>query len=102
MNSYKELSAKIAELMQQAEAQRKAEIATVVQDIRAKMAEYNLTVQDLGMGAGRKASSAKGTTVAPKYRHPTSGATWSGRGKMPKWLAAEVAAGKDKGVFFIA
>jgi len=81
MTSYKELSAKIAALMQQAEAQRKAEIAGVVQQIRAQMLEYNLTVDDLGMG---------------------SGATWSGRGKMPKWLAAEVAAGKDKGVFIIA
>ncbi|OIQ84764.1 H-NS histone family protein [mine drainage metagenome] len=101
MTSYKELSAKIAALMQQAEAQRKAEIAGVVQQIRAQMLEYNLTVDDLGMGSGRK-SAAKGSTVAPKYRHPVSGATWSGRGKMPKWLATEVAAGKDKGVFFIA
>jgi DNA-binding protein H-NS len=61
--------------MQQAEAQRKAEIAGVVQQIRAQMLEYNLTVDDLGMGSGRK-SAAKGSTVAPKYRHPVSGATW--------------------------
>ncbi|OZB56200.1 MAG: endonuclease, partial [Thiomonas sp. 13-66-29] len=40
MTSYKELSAKIAALMQQAEAQRKAEIAGVVQQIRAQMLEY--------------------------------------------------------------
>lgn len=27
-----------------------------------------------------------GFTVAPKYRHPGSGDTWSGRGSAPRWL----------------
>lgn len=26
--------------------------------------------------------------VAPKYRHRPTGATWTGRGKPPKWFAA--------------
>ena len=26
--------------------------------------------------------------VAPKYRHRVTGATWTGRGKQPKWFAA--------------
>ena len=26
--------------------------------------------------------------VAPKYRHRITGATWTGRGKQPKWFAA--------------
>lgn len=24
--------------------------------------------------------------LAPKYRNPASGETWSGRGKAPKWI----------------
>jgi DNA-binding protein H-NS len=33
--------------------------------------------------------------VAPKYRNPANPAeTWAGRGKPPRWLAAEVATGK--------
>lgn len=38
---------------------------------------------------GGKASTVArtaGTKVAPKYRHKTSGATWSGRGKQPRWF----------------
>ena len=28
-------------------------------------------------------------SVAPKYRNPETGATWSGRGKPPKWIAGQ-------------
>ncbi len=99
MSSYKELLSQIEMLKQQAESQRRSEIASVVADIRAKMQEYGITVADLGAA---RASRAKGTTVAAKYRHPSSGETWTGRGKMPKWLQAEVGNGKRKEDFLIA
>ena len=98
MSSYKELLNQIEELKQQAESQRKSEIASVVADIRAKMQEYGITVADLGSA---RSSRTKGTTVAAKYRHPNTGDTWTGRGKMPKWLQAEVATGKHKEDFLI-
>ncbi len=56
--------------------------------------------------AGRKSTKAKTTAkktkvpkdkrsvVAPKYRDSATGATWTGRGKQPKWLAAALASGK--------
>jgi DNA-binding protein H-NS len=34
--------------------------------------------------------------VAPKYRDPESGNTWSGRGKPPRWIA-----GQDRDQFLI-
>ena len=99
MSSYKELLSQIEVLKQQAESQRKAEIANVVADIRAKMQEYGISVSDLG-SSGRD-SRSKGMTVAAKYRHPRTGETWTGRGKMPKWLQAEVNTGKRKEDFLI-
>jgi len=35
--------------------------------------------------------------VAPKYRDPATGKTWTGRGKAPKWID-----GKDRSKFLIA
>jgi DNA-binding protein H-NS len=100
MPTYQELSAQIASLMQQAEAQRKAEVAAVIRDIRAKMAEFGISAADLDMGpAGR--SSRRVQTVAVKYRNAATGETWTGRGKMPRWLAAEVAKGRTKEHFAI-
>ncbi len=98
MPSYKELQAQIEALKQQAEAQRKAEIASVIADIRAKMEEFGITLADLST---RRSSSAKGSSVAPKYRHPQTGETWSGRGKMPRWLQSAVDAGQSKESFRI-
>ncbi len=99
MSSYKELLSQIEALKQQAESQRKNEISSVIADIRAKMLEYGITVADLGSGA--RTSRSKGMTVAAKYRHPRTGETWTGRGKMPKWLQAEVNTGKRKEDFLI-
>ena len=99
MTSYTELQREIARLMQEADAARKAEVAAAVADIKAKMLEYGITVADLG-STGRS-SRAKGTTVAAKYRNRATGETWTGRGKTPKWLQAEVVSGKRKEDFLI-
>jgi hypothetical protein len=43
-----ELQAQIKKLQQQAEQVRKDEIASAIADIKAKMQEYGITVDDLG------------------------------------------------------
>lgn len=52
-----------------------------------------------------RAKSGKGRSlgkVPPKYRNPANPAeTWTGRGRQPRWLAAETAAGKSLEDFLI-
>ena len=48
-----------------------------------------------------RTSSAKGTKVAAKYRHPETGQTWSGRGILPKWMTEEIAKGRKREDFAI-
>ncbi len=43
----------------------------------------------------------KRSVVAPKYRDPVTGATWTGRGKQPKWLAQALVDGKNLADFNI-
>jgi hypothetical protein len=40
-------------------------------------------------GVGGGGSKLKGKRVAPKYRDPKTGATWSGRGARAKWLVGK-------------
>ena len=48
-----------------------------------------------GRPVNRKAHGTdKRSIVAPKYRDSTTGITWTGRGKQPKWLSAAISAGK--------
>ena len=57
-------------------------------------------------GAKKTRTSTKGRTlgkVAPKYRNPANPSeTWAGRGKQPKWLAAETDKGRKLEEFLIA
>lgn len=83
MATLKELIAQ-KEALEQAIAQaRKDEHANAVKEIKSLMEKYGLSVADLGGKAG-KTKTSRGT-VAPKYRDPVSGATWTGRGRAPKW-----------------
>jgi DNA-binding protein H-NS len=65
--------------------------------------EKRLAVLDRGMGAivrvderqiiGEK-PRRKYPRVLPKYRNPQTSETWSGRGKLPRWLAAAMKSGR--------
>jgi DNA-binding protein H-NS len=103
MPSYKELLAQRENLERQITEARQRETSDAIAKVRAIVDEFNLSVAEVfpsrkGRGAtktgGAKASGAK---VAPKYKNPATGQTWTGRGKTPKWLD-----GKDKAKFLIA
>ncbi|MEM5314250.1 H-NS histone family protein [Paraburkholderia sp. JHI869] len=86
MATFRELKAQMAALEAQAAAARAAEFEEVLADIRAKVADYGFTEQDIfGRRRGARATSSVGVAPA-KYRDPRSGATWSGRGRAPNWI----------------
>ncbi len=77
-------------------SQRSEAIAT----IRTLMAQHGLTAADIAAKPATK-GARPGSKVAAKYRDPQSGATWTGRGLKPKWLAAALANGKTLADFTI-
>lgn len=97
MATYSELVSQAQALMQQAEQVRKQELSNVIGEIKAKMREYGLTVEDLGpVSVTRKSGGAKSKAKAPaKYQGP-NGELWSGGpGRKPDWVKAALAAGQD-------
>ena len=92
--SYKELLKQREALEQQINEARRRELSDAVAQVRSLVAEYGLTAQDV-FPAGRSPSakgtrsSTAGTKVAPKYRNPATGETWTGRGKAPRWIQNE-------------
>jgi DNA-binding protein H-NS len=91
MPSYKELLAQRENLERQIEEAKSREYAEVLNEIKQKMADYGITLAELASGRGSKGvkSTRPRAGVAPKYRDPDSGSTWSGRGKPPKWIAGQ-------------
>lgn len=102
----KELQAKVEKELP---GKAKQAARDAAQQVKRIMSDYNVTFEQLeqelrkpAAGArkkvARKKVSARRTTakVAPKYRHPDdSKLTWAGRGRKPKWLEAELAAGRS-------
>jgi len=123
MGNLIDIQSQIEKLQKQASDIRAKEFDKTVGDILAQMQAFGITLKDLQQAMGRrragkgrakaaskvagkkvaapKRSPQAGTSVAAKYRGP-NGETWSGRGLMPRWLAALVAKGRKKEEFAIS
>lgn len=86
MTTYKELLQQRNSLDAQIQEARNRELSDATAKARALVAEFGLTSEDV-FGKRKAVSSRAGTKVAPKYRNPSTGETWTGRGKPPKWIA---------------
>ena len=96
--SYAELAQMEARIARMKVEKQNAERAELRERVIAMVKEYGFEISDL-FGKGRK---GKGT-VAVKYRDPQNPEnTWTGRGRMPRWMAAATKGGKKKKEDFLA
>ncbi|QWD10026.1 H-NS histone family protein [Polynucleobacter paneuropaeus] len=95
MSSYKELLAQREQLDKQIKEVIAREKADGIAKAKLIIDQYHLSASDL---FSRKSGSRpkSGGKVAPKYRNPANGETWTGRGKAPKWIE-----GRDRSSFLI-
>ncbi len=100
MSSLPELMAQKEALEKRIAEARRTERAEAIRQVKTLMDQYGLTAADLNAkaGAGR---TRKGSKVPAKYRDPTSGDSWSGRGLQPKWLKAALANGRKLSDFAV-
>lgn len=103
------LKRQLAKLEADVARKTKEELSGAIAKVRSIMSEFGVTIEHLTSAAGKKASTkaasngaaskkgakpaAKKTTAkrvgagVPKYQDPKTGATWTGMGKPPSWLA---------------
>jgi DNA-binding protein H-NS len=89
MHAFREFQAELEKLHQQSERSRRIERAAAVERIRALIADCAILPEELARaweGTAHAPPAARATATTPKYRDPATGATWSGRGRAPKWL----------------
>ncbi|MFA7669078.1 MAG: H-NS histone family protein [Burkholderiaceae bacterium] len=112
----RKLEKEILRLQKQASILEQKERGPVITGIIRSMREYDITPAEIETAFNRKGSgrvarkspatkSANArivrTPVPPKYRNPETDATWSGRGKPPRWISEAEAAGKSRDSFLI-
>ena len=95
------------------ETTRNAQKLKSVAKVKSLMKMLGVEIQDLDGQVRTRTSVAKekretkpkisktSVKVAPRYRHPDTGETWTGRGKTPRWLSALVQEGLSKEAFLI-
>ena len=88
--SIEEIKAQIAALQAQAAEISARERAEALAHARELVKRHELTQKEI---FGAKAVAP----LAPRYRDPKTGATWSGRGKKPAWVVAALAEGRALG-----
>jgi DNA-binding protein H-NS len=114
MEKLEQIQVKMKHLQAQADALISKKAQAAVDQIRDIMLKHGLTTADIEAKAsakrtakGLKVSAAvektKGggaagkTKTTPKYQHPKTGATWTGHGRAPTWIAEA----KDRNKFLI-
>ncbi|MGF6607802.1 DNA-binding protein H-NS [Paraburkholderia sp. WSM4175] len=106
MTTLESLQAKIKKLEQQADALVAKQSSGVIEKIRELMSTHGLTTADIdahvsgkkrGPKPGAKSAVATKASSAAKYQDQKTGATWSGHGRAPGWIANA----KDRTKFLI-
>lgn len=91
-SDYKALLQQKAELEKKIDALIKHAKTDAITEAKAMVQQYGLTKEDVFPSAKSKPNKASKRSVGePKFRNPETGATWTGRGKPPKWIE-----GKDR------
>ena len=115
--NYATLQAKIQKeiekLRKQAQSLQSKRRKPIIQSIVRSMKEYDITIEEISSALGKapnnkaksapksKAPASARKTVAPKYRNPATGDTWTGRGKAPRWVVDAEASGQSRDQFLI-
>ena len=97
--SQSELNNLISEASRELEARKRSE--EVIRDIHKVLDKHGIAKRErsavldaaksgdlASTRTPKRASKRKGVKVAPKYRCPTSGDTWTGRGRAPAWVVS--------------
>lgn len=107
MTTLEKVQAQIAKLQAQAETLITKRSSGILAKIRDMMEKHGLTTADIdahingSKKRGRKPgvkTAMKSAPSAAKYRDPKSGATWTGHGRAPAWIANA----KDRNKFLMA
>jgi len=91
MATLETIQARIKKLEAQAQALKAKSVSGVLKQIHDLMDRHDISMEDVSAFVGKAARSIKakatGKAVSAKYVDPKTGASWSGRGRAPAWIA---------------
>ncbi|BAN25429.1 H-NS family nucleoid-associated regulatory protein [Caballeronia insecticola] len=102
MSTLESIQTRIAALQAKADSLIAKQSESVLQKIHDLMSRHNLTISDVENYTGARKKSGKSKPARKQssvaYQDPKTGATWSGRGRAPAWIAKA----KDRSKFAVS
>ncbi|MGZ2749223.1 H-NS histone family protein [Burkholderia stagnalis] len=87
MSTYRELLNQLDKLKEEIDIAREREAQLIAERVAELLAQSGVPVRDFmkktGQGRGSRGAAKQ------KYWDPKTGATWSGRGRTPRWLVGK-------------
>jgi DNA-binding protein H-NS len=83
-------------LLRRKRAALKNEKPRIIAQMKVQITTYGITADELGLVNVKKRGPA-----VQKYRDPQTGETWSGRGRVPRWVLDAESAGRKREEFVI-
>ena len=104
--SLKTIERQIEALKLKAEKIKKRDKGPALRAILSLMRKHDISLDDMrGVAGSRKRGRPpgrpKGYKVKPVYKNPKTGETWSGRGRVARWLVEAEKAGQKRTAFLI-
>ncbi|NTX25707.1 H-NS histone family protein [Burkholderia pyrrocinia] len=87
MSTYRELLIQLDILKKEIDAARDREAHLIAERVMELLAENGVPIRDVL--AQHHGDRRLRSPVKPKYWNPKTGVTWSGRGRMPRWLVGQ-------------
>lgn len=117
ITEHRKLQREIERLQRLQEDLKRKERVPIIEKIVQDMRRFDINPDDIVQAFGSKSirtkstsktstskktsTGRKGAIVPPKYLHPSTGATWTGRGRAPLWIVESEQAGTMRDAFLI-
>lgn len=110
--SLKSIESQIRKLQARAQTMRDKDRKPVIAAIVKQMKAHDISIAEVtaALGAktrgtrraaGKPAAAKSRGKLAPKFRNPETGDTWTGRGRTPRWIVEAEQAGTDRSSFAV-
>jgi DNA-binding protein H-NS len=98
-----ELEQQMLAMQQEIDEIRTSQKKPALMAIVDSMLDLDLTPKDVQAAYHQRTGKVPTTLrkAGVKYRHPTTGESWSGRGKAPRWLTNEEGRGRARSEFLV-
>lgn len=99
----KELEQKMLEIQRELQEIQTKQKKPILNTIVESMIEFDIELSEVSTLLQQRTGkiSRKLGPAPAKYRHPKTGASWTGRGKAPRWLVEEEEHGTPRDKFLV-